>query len=648
MSGPEQDRAFRPHILGLRSRFIIFVLAGVGLVSALMAWVSFRESRDALLELRQEELFDLARGQAAVVSRQLAMVSQPTMALARVLEVMQPRNRAELVRLLRRQVVGSRHIFGMAAAYAPHAFYPTRRRFCPYVFRSPRGIQVSSLAGEDYNYPRWDWYLIPYLLARPVWSEPYFDQGGGGALMTTYSAPMVVRGKVKGVITADVALNRLGREVARLSVGMRGYAFLISGQGAFLAAPQPGWIMRETIFSLAERLKRPDMRALGRRMIRGAAGVVDIRDWYRGEKSWLAFHPVKGPGWSLGVMLPEGEVLAPTFTLARHQLLAAGVGLLVMVAVVWLLVMGLTRPLKYLAAGARRLASGDLNTRVERVRPGDEVGEVAQAFNSMVEDLNRYVEELTATTAAKERIESELDLANQIQQSILPRIYPPFPERAEFDLAAINIPARMVGGDFFNFFFVDPDHLGLVVGDVSGKGIPAALFMTVSNTLIKNAAQHHQQPAAVLEEVNGQIEPDNEMCMFVTVFYAVYEISSGRLVYVSAGHPAPLLRRASGQVEQIPALKGSAVGILPRLDLEQGEITLERGDLLLVFTDGLDEAVNQEEEMFGIQRAAQWLVRAEVGPGPEMIQDLVEHHRRFTGPVEPFDDLTLLIFRRKQ
>ena len=644
----DQGKTMRPHILGLRSRFIIFVLAGVGLVSAIMAVVSFRESRDALLELRQEDLFDLARGQAAEVSRQLSLVSQPTLTLARMLEVMQPRDRAQLVKLLRRQVSESRHIFGMAAAYAPHAFYPTRRLFCPYVFRSRKGIQVSSLDSQDYNYPRWDWYLIPYLLARPVWSEPYFDEGGGGALMTTYSAPMVIKGKVKGVITADVELDRLGREVARLAVGARGYAFLISGQGAFLAAPQPRWIMRETIFSLAERLKRPDMRALGRRMIRGAAGVVDIIDWYRGGRSWLAFYPVKGPGWSLGVMLPESEVLEPTFILARHQAIAAGVGLVVMVVVVWLLVMGLTRPLRHLAAGARRLASGDLNTKVENVRPGDEVGEVAQAFNSMVEDLNRYVEELTATTAAKERIESELDLANQIQQSILPRIYPPFPDRAEFDLAAINIPARMVGGDFFNFFFVDPDHLGLVVGDVSGKGIPAALFMTVSNTLIKNAAQHHLDPAAVLEEVNGQIEPDNEMCMFVTVFYGVYEISSGRLVYVSAGHPAPLLRRASGQVGQIPALKGSAVGIMPRLNLEQGEIMMEPGDLLLVFTDGLDEAVNEKEEMFGIQRAAQWLAQAEIRPGPEMINDLVQHHQRFTGPVEPFDDLTLLVFRRKE
>lgn len=648
MPADHAQKTMRPHLLGLRSRFILLVLAGVALVSAALAWLTFAESREALLDCRQEQLFELARGQAAEVARRLEGVAQAARTLANLLKEYRPQRREDIVRLLRRQVAHSPQIFGMAVAYAPYAFAPGRRLFCPYVYRSRQGIQATSLDNEQYNYPRRDWFLVPQLLARPVWSEPYYDEGGGGTIMTTFSAPLVDKGQVWAVVTADVSLGKLGAYVARLAVGQEGYAFLISSQGTFLAAPQPHWVMRETIFSLAEEMGRPDMRAIGRRMIRGAAGVVETVDWHRGEKAWLAFAPVPGLGWSLGVMLPEREAVAPVFVLARHQAVLAGLGLLVLAGVVWLLVVGLTRPLKKLAAAARRLASGDLQTRVEGVRPGDEVGQLAQAFNTMVEDLNRYVEELTATTAAKERIESELDLANQIQQSILPRIYPPFPERSEFDLYATNIPARMVGGDFFNFFFVDPGHLGLVVGDVSGKGVPAALFMTVANTLVKNAAQHHLSPAAVLQEMNAQIEPDNQMCMFVTMFYGVYELATGRLTYVSAGHPAPLLRRTDGRVEQLPRLKGSAVGILPQLELEEGQVQLEVGEVLLVFTDGLDEAVNAQDEMFGIQRAADWLARAEIADGPTMIQRLVEYHRRFTGPVEQFDDLTLLIFRRKE
>jgi sigma-B regulation protein RsbU (phosphoserine phosphatase) len=323
------------------------------------------------------------------------------------------------------------------------------------------------------------------------------------------------------------------------------------------------------------------------------------------------------------------------------------VALLLLSLVVWLLVISLTRPLQRLAAGAKRLASGDLTTKVEDVRPGDEVGDLANSFNTMVDDLNSYVNELTATTAAKERIESELDLARQIQMSILPRTYPAFPDHEDFDLFAKTHPAREVGGDFYDFFFVDDNRLVFVVGDVSGKGVPAALFMTVSRTLIKNAAAHHPDPVEALDEVNAQIMPENDMCMFVTVFYGLYDLDKSRLTYASAGHPMPLLRRADGQVEPIPSTGGMAVGVFDQMGLKQGEIDLDPGDTILVYTDGLDEAVNAHDEQYGLPRAKDWLASTEVTNAPVMIDRLVEAQKKFTGDLEQFDDLTLLIFRRK-
>jgi sigma-B regulation protein RsbU (phosphoserine phosphatase) len=361
----------------------------------------------------------------------------------------------------------------------------------------------------------------------------------------------------------------------------------------------------------------------------------------------MAFSPVAGPGWSLGVVVSESEVLAPVRQATRDQALLAAGGLLALTVVVWLMVVGLTRPLKRVAAAARQISEGDLSSQVTDVRPGDEVGELAQAFNRMVGELNRYVAELTLTTKAKERIESELDLARQIQQSILPRSYPAFPDRPQFDLFALTMPAREVGGDFYDFFFLDDDHLGLVVGDVSGKGVPAALFMTVARTLIKNAGQHHHEPKRTIMEVNAQILPDNEMFMFVTVFYGVYELSTGLLRWVSAGHPSPLLRRADGKVEALPRLEGMAVGVDEGLDLEVGEIALGLEDSFLVYTDGLDEAVDAQDRPYGLDRAEGWLAGAPVGPAPGMLQGLIQSWRGFTGEVDQFDDLTLLLFRRK-
>lgn len=635
----------RPRRLRLRSRFMIFILTGVGLISALMAGISFFKSREALLEARQEQLFELVSSQAAELGRGLGRVSQVAEDLAATLEEIKPTNADSLRALIQRHLTNSKDIYGMAVAYSPYAFDPKRKLFAPYLHRTPKGVKAMDLSEGGYDYPRQDWFLCPAILGRPVWSQPYFDEGGGNILMSTYSVPMVVNGKVLGVVTCDEALDRLGREVSRMAVGQKGYAFLITKMGTFLAAPVKEWVMRESIFSLAEKMNSRKLRLLGKRMIKGTRGVVRIRDWRTGKYAWLAFTPVKGVGWSFGAMMPESEVLAPVWQLSKWQAYLAGAGVVALILVVWPLVMGLTRPLRRLAKGAQRLASGDLSTKVEDVRPGDEVGDLASAFNLMVDDLNRYVSELTETTAAKERIESELDLARQIQESILPRTYPAFPDRPEFDLFARTTPAREVGGDFYDFFFVDDTHLGMVVGDVSGKGVPAALFMTVSRTLIKNSALHQFDPVEVLNEVNAQIMPDNEMCMFVTVFYAVYDLETGRLNFANAGHPPPLLRRASGEVAQLPATGGTVLGVLPDMGITPGEVFLQKDDVLLIFTDGLDEAINQYKKMFTIERARQWLAEANIAEAPDMLDNLTKFHQDFTGDVEQFDDLTLLLFR---
>ena len=632
----------------LRTRLSLVMLAGVGVVTLIMAGMSYLSSSEALLQARQEQIFDLARARSAQLARKLNGISQPARSLAVTAAHLHPLDPEVVPGLLASQVKAAPGIFGMAMAFKPHALGPSRWLFAQYAFRSPQGLKTQSLASPTYNYLIQDWFQIPSLLARPIWSEPYFDEGGGNILMSTYSAPIIQKGQVQGVVTADMNLGRLAQEIRTLPSGEGGFAFLITHQGAFLAAPRPEWVMRETIFSLAEQWGRPSLRALGRRMVRGGAAVVRTQDWLSDRPAWLAFAPVRDVGWSLGVMTPEEEVLAPVWNLARRQLFLGTVGLVALVLVVWLVVMGLTRPLRRLAAGAARLASGDLSTRVENIPPGDEVGDLAQSFNQMVKDLSRYVDELTTTTKAKERIESELDLARQIQMSILPTLYPPFPDREEFDLHARSLPAREVGGDFFDFFFVDPDHLGLVMADVSGKGVGAALFMTVSRTLIKNAAVHHREPEQVLAEVNAQILPDNEMCMFVTVFYGVYQISTGQLRYTCAGHPPPLVRRKDGRVEQLANTSGMAVGIAPDCGLNSGQTKLEPEEALLLFTDGLDEAINPRQEMFGLERTAQWLAQVRVGPAPGMLDNLVDTWNQFTQAVEQFDDLTLMIFRRRQ
>ncbi len=636
----------RPHWLGLRARFVLVVFAGVALVASAAGMVSYIDTRHSLLAATQERLSDLTQAQAARLGAYLAEVAGRTKGLAVSIETRPPRGVDQMWSMLRAQLMADHRIFGMALGFAPFAHDPNRRRLALYMYRSPSGPKRASLDNLEYNYLRQPWYLAPSLLGRAVWSEPYYDEGGGGVIMTTLGVPVYRQGKLYCVVTADISIKDLKRGLRKMPGPSRGWTFVISRTGTFLAAPQDQWIMAESIFSLAESLQRPSLRKLGQRMIRGGVGVVSVKDWRTGQPAWLAFAPVAGVGWSFGAVVSEQDILAPAARLARRQGSIALAGLAVLVLVVWLLITRLTRPLTRLAQAARRLAAGDFSVKVAGVRPGDELGDLAEGFNQMVDDLNRYIEQLTETTAAKERIESELDLARRIQESILPRTYPPYPDRDEFDLFGLTIPARQVGGDFYDYFMIDHDHLGVVVGDVSGKGVPSALFMTVARTLIKSAAAHHLDTTEVLDETNRQILPGNDMCMFVTVFYGVYQISTGRLVYSSAGHPPPLVRRASGHVKQAERLAGMAVGVHDDLGLAVGSLQMEVGDLLLVYTDGLDEAIDPRGEMFGTARAMDWLSRTEVTTAPDIIDRLVRYHRAFTGPAEQFDDLTLLLLRR--
>lgn len=408
----------RPRRLKLRARFVIFVLSGVALVATAMAMISHQEASQALLQASQDHLLSLARSQAAELGRRMALVASTPKNLADTLETLGLPAEQTVSDLLAEHVSSNPRIFGMALALPPYSLSPSRRYYAPYVYHAPKGLKATNLDSPAYDYPTHDWYLIPVLTGRAVWSEPYYDEGGGGVLMTTYSAPMVKKGKVLGVVTADVELSDLGREVRSLNVGYGGYAFVLTQQGTFLTSPNKSWVMRQSIFSLAEQYHRPNLRRLGQRMVRGASGVIRIDGLHGDKPIWIAYAPVRGVGWSFGVVAQEDEVLAPVLALTRHQIYFAFGGLLIMAVVVLLMVVGLTKPVKLLTSGARRLASGDLEAQVEGVRPGDEVGELAESFNNMATDLLAHVKQLQRKKKELEDSLHRIELLETIESTL--------------------------------------------------------------------------------------------------------------------------------------------------------------------------------------------------------------------------------------
>ena len=286
-----------------------------------------------------------------------------------------------------------------------------------------------------------------------------------------------------------------------------------------------------------------------------------------------------------------------------------------------------------------------VTTRLEDIQTKDEIQELADSIRMMESDIIQYIENIQTITAEKERIGAELNVATQIQADMLPRIFPPFPERNEIDIYATMDPAKEVGGDFYDFFLIDRDHLGLVMADVSGKGVPAALFMVIAKTLIKNRAQMGGNPAEILQDVNGQLCDGNEANYFVTVWFAILDLRTGKGIAANAGHEHPVIRRAGGQYELVIYRHSPAVASMDGIRFREHEFELHPGDSLFVYTDGVPEATNAGNELFGSDRMLNALNRDPDADPTTLLQNVREDIDAFVGDAPQFDDITMMALR---
>lgn len=310
----------------------------------------------------------------------------------------------------------------------------------------------------------------------------------------------------------------------------------------------------------------------------------------------------------------------------------------------------LIRPLSTLHHAAMGLVANEMEHLDEfkvEVNTGDEVQDLAQSFQYMVGALNEYIQNLSRVTAEKERIGAELDVARHIQASMLPCIFPAFPERHEFDIHASMTPAKEVGGDFYDFFLVDDDHLAMIMADVSGKGVPAALFMMISKTLLKSATQSGLSPKAVLEKVNNQLCENNDAEMFVTVWLGILEISTGKMKCANAGHEYPAIMRKGGDFALYKDKHGFVLAGMENARYREYELELGAGDRLFVYTDGVPEATNASADLYGTDRM---IAALNQNPGCSCRQLLEALHQdvdTFVGQAPQFDDITMLCIEMK-
>jgi sigma-B regulation protein RsbU (phosphoserine phosphatase) len=632
--------------LGIAGRMTLFVLAGAGAVLTLVVWASARHSRRLLEEELEAKAHALAAATALRIEAVEKSAGRTADELAAVIEKV-PVDRESVYVLVRETVRRNQQIFGAGVNYAPGLLGPEDKGFAPYAWRSGSSISVKDLVEGDYNYQIWDWYTMPKELKRPVWSEPYFDEGGGGILMATYSVPLFAgenRERFLGVVGCDVSLNWLAEMLSSLPLGQKGYAFLISPNGTVIAHPTRQFIMNESIFSLAEERKDDALRALGRRMVKGESGFVPFVTLTTRTPSWLAFAPVSSTGWSVGLVFPKAEVTGKVRTLIVTQVLLGLIGFILLFLVVRFIARSITRPILQLDAATRVLAGGSLDAPLPTIPGEDEVAHLSRSFVAMQRDLKAYVEELKDTTAKKERVERELQIAHSIQMSLVPRTFPPFIERKDFEIYATLDPARQIGGDLYDFGLLDDDHLLITIGDVSGKGIPAALFMAVTRTFLRGFFKEELKTDVVFGRLNEELVQQGDTSMFVTLFCTVVHLPTGLCQYTNGGHCPPYVLRSSGAIEALPNVGGLIVGILPEARYKSGSFQLDPGDKLVFYTDGVTEAMNREGDFFGDERLVGALEELRGMPCHELVTKVGERVGLFAQGAEQSDDITVMAF----
>ncbi len=305
----------------------------------------------------------------------------------------------------------------------------------------------------------------------------------------------------------------------------------------------------------------------------------------------------------------------------------------------------LLQPLKQISDEAKRFSKENVKAEKklqETIRNQDEIGHLAVSIDKMEDRIQNYIESITQITAEKERINTELALATRIQADMLPHVFPPFPDRNEFDLYASMDPAREVGGDFYDYFLADDDHLCMVMADVSGKGVPAALFMMASMILLRNNAMLGKSPAEILTDVNAAVCANNREEMFVTVWLGILEISTGRLTAANAGHEYPALMRAGGEFELYKDKHGFVIGGMEGIRYKEYELQINPGDRLFLYTDGVPEATDADKELFGTERMIRALNEQKDREPEEVLNGVRRAVDSFVKDAEQFDDLTML------
>ena len=563
-------------------------------------------------------------------------------------------------------------------------YYPQKGHwFCPYAVRGDDDkIEERIIGSASHDYLEADWFLEALKADSCYWSKPFFDSSDSITPLVSYMVPIHNKqGKTVAILGADLPLNWISEKMfgvhysdsdsieirlvgnkeasdgSLVNIDWRGITkkFIIDKSGAFVAHPNKGFIIKQNYFELAKTTSDTIDDYIGHQMVAGKMGS------YTNEKGimiksfscfdsdlfpvYMFYEPIEDTGWSMASVVPNIMVDAIAIGMGVGMIVLIAIALLVTRIVGRIIIKRATKPMTQLATSANEVAKGNFEAPLPDIKHNDEIRLLRDSFEGMQHSLTRYVSELKETTASKAAFEKELKVAHDIQMSMLPKIFPPYPERSDIDIYGMLTPAKEVGGDLFDFYIRD-ERLFFCIGDVSGKGVPASLVMATTHSLFRSVSSHLSDPQQIAETLNKILADGNETSMFVTAFIGVLDLATGCLHYCNAGHNPPLTM--GREVRLLDCEPNVVLGLMDGLTFQPQEIFLDPETTIFLFTDGLNEAEDATHAQFGDDRIFSQLedLLAEGNNQPEtIVSRMSDAVHRFVDGAEQSDDLTMLAIK---
>ena len=547
---------------------------------------------------------------------------------------------------------------GCSLAFEPEYFEKYGQFFSVYAGREDNGtISVEQEGSEKYDYHHMDWYQIPKLLNTTYWTDPFNDvyedpETGKVQIeqICSYSVPIHdKKGEFVGVMSLDINQQWLSKIMNMMKPFPISHTIVLGRGGVYLVHPDSSIIGKETIFTETLEGGMPAIKKVGELMTGGKRGMIAMsgENVTGGDDSYVFYTPLKRVGWSMGIVCPENDIYGGYNQLKMLLVIMTAVGIFLMMVVCIIVIRTRVHPLERLAHSANIIAHGNFNGEIPVINGDDEIAMLSRAFRDRQHSLVDYIEELKTTTANKERIEGELRIAHDIQMGMIPKIFPPFPDRNDIDIYASLQPAKEVGGDLYDFLILD-EKFYFAIGDVSGKGVPASLLMAVCRNLFRTVAGQGLTPQQIVRSINDTMGESNESGMFITLFVGVIDLKTGHLSFCNAGHNPPVIIDRNGKASFMELVPNIPAGLFDGFDFEAQEYPSVDGVTLFLYTDGLTEAENKAKELYGDEHLIEFLTDKNSMTAKSIVESAEESVSAHADGAEQSDDLTIMAIRIKK